>query len=213
MSAHQTLMNKVYQFQSPFYDLTRKFYLLGRDRLLETIAKPHPSSVLEVGCGTGRNLFKLNKLMKKHLPTPLLVGVDICDVLLYQAEMRKRSRHTNLHFICEGADTFDYKKHYFPRFQAAFCSYSLSMIPNTEACLKAIHHNLDEKGLLYIIDFYDFNGWPAFFRKAHDKWLSFFHVKYQQQTYDILKTSPLFKPVQDLSLYGGYARLIMLEKA
>ena len=213
MTNQQEKMNKVYQFQSSIYDLTRKFYLLGRDTLLQKIAATSPPSVLEIGCGTGRNLFKLYNATKKQTPPPLLAGFDICDILLYQGEMRKRSRHSTIHFVCESAETFDYQNHYFPSFSAAFCSYSLSMIPNTKATLETAHRNLTDKGLLYIIDFYDFNGWPAFVKRAHDAWLNFFHVRYRSQMYEEIEKTSLFKIKEDSSLYGGYARLMVLEKS
>ena len=49
-------MNRMYRRQRHIYDGTRRYYLLGRDRLISGL-KPAPgASVLEIGCGTGRNL-------------------------------------------------------------------------------------------------------------------------------------------------------------
>ena len=47
------LMDTVYRHQRHFYDLTRKFYLLGRDRLIRELQPPRGGVVLELGCGTG----------------------------------------------------------------------------------------------------------------------------------------------------------------
>ncbi len=52
------LMDSIYHRQRHLYDATRKFYLLGRDALIADLAVPPGGSVLEVGCGTGRNLVK-----------------------------------------------------------------------------------------------------------------------------------------------------------
>ena len=54
-------MDKMYRRQRYFYDLTRKYYLLGRDRLLEKINVRAGENILEIGCGTGRNLIILAK--------------------------------------------------------------------------------------------------------------------------------------------------------
>ena len=49
-------MDGVYRYQRHIYDLTRKYYLLGRDRMIAGLDVPPAARVLELGCGTGRNL-------------------------------------------------------------------------------------------------------------------------------------------------------------
>ena len=49
-------MDRVYRRQRHIYDLTRKYYLLGRDRLIAGLDRRPAARVLEIGCGTGRNL-------------------------------------------------------------------------------------------------------------------------------------------------------------
>ena len=58
VAINTVLMNRIYRCQHHIYDLTRKYYLLGRDRLLAGL-RPHAGdAVLEIGCGTGRNLAR-----------------------------------------------------------------------------------------------------------------------------------------------------------
>ena len=52
-AAHSVLMDKVYRRQRHFYDLTRKYYLLGRDRLVRQLNAKPGERVIEIGCGTG----------------------------------------------------------------------------------------------------------------------------------------------------------------
>ena len=60
--AHETAgnqaeaMDAMYRYQRHIYDLTRKYYLFGRDRMIDRLAVPEGGTVLEVACGTGRNL-------------------------------------------------------------------------------------------------------------------------------------------------------------
>ena len=56
MNDHKGLMDGVYRYQRHIYDLTRKYYLLGRDRLIADLAVPDGGTVLEIGCGTGRRV-------------------------------------------------------------------------------------------------------------------------------------------------------------
>ena len=52
-------MDSMYRFTRHIYDFTRRYYLLGRDRLLERVVTGPETATLEVGCGTARNLIKL----------------------------------------------------------------------------------------------------------------------------------------------------------
>ena len=54
-SEHALLMDRIYRYQRRFgiYDATRKYYLLGRDPMIASLAPPAGGTVLEIGCGTG----------------------------------------------------------------------------------------------------------------------------------------------------------------
>ena len=54
-------MDKMYRHQRYFYDLTRKYYLLGRDRLLKEMRIADGENVLEAGCGLGQYVILLRR--------------------------------------------------------------------------------------------------------------------------------------------------------
>ena len=81
MTGHGELMDGVYRTQRHFYDATRKYYLLGRDALIADLAPPAGGSVLEIGCGTGRNLVAVGKAW----PEAQLFGIDISGAMLETA--------------------------------------------------------------------------------------------------------------------------------
>ena len=55
---HAAAMDRMYRLTRHIYDITRRYYLLGRDRLLERVVTASDSATLEVGCGTARNLIQ-----------------------------------------------------------------------------------------------------------------------------------------------------------
>ena len=59
MADARVAMDRMYRRQRHIYDLTRKFYLLGRDRLIADLEVAAGDRVCEVGCGTARNLIAL----------------------------------------------------------------------------------------------------------------------------------------------------------
>ena len=78
----QGLMDRMYRPQRHIYDLTRKHYLLGRDQLIDRLNPPEGGAVLEIGCGTGRNLIRAARLY----PRVGFYGVDISAVMLDEAK-------------------------------------------------------------------------------------------------------------------------------
>src|SRR5580658_4770840 len=66
------LMDRMYRRQRHIYDFTRKFYLLGRDEAITRLRPAPGDKVLEIGCGTGRNLIKL----AQAYPEARLFGLD-----------------------------------------------------------------------------------------------------------------------------------------
>src|SRR5262245_11531474 len=72
-NGHAALMDGVYCHQRHVYDVTRKYYLLGRDRMLAGLDVPPGGGVLELGCGTGRNLL----LAARRYRDARFFGLDI----------------------------------------------------------------------------------------------------------------------------------------
>ena len=71
-------MDRMYRLTRHVYDLTRAYYLLGRDRMLAQVVTSPSTATLEVGCGTARNLIKLARR-----PEPgLLCGLDASQEML-----------------------------------------------------------------------------------------------------------------------------------
>jgi S-adenosylmethionine-diacylgycerolhomoserine-N-methlytransferase len=82
LSANASVMDGIYRHQRHIYDLTRRYYLLGRNDLITALKPPRDGTVLEIGCGTARNLM----LAARHYPDARLFGIDISAEMLKSAE-------------------------------------------------------------------------------------------------------------------------------
>jgi len=177
--SQQQAMDRMYRYQRHFYDLTRKYYLLGRDKLVQDMVVAPHEHILEIGCGTARNLIKLAKLR----PQAHLYGLDASHEMLITAQEKIKTEglSDNIHVVQCLAEELDYQKTFglTKQFDSVFYSYSLSMIPPWQAAVDAGIRNLKSKGTLYIVDFSDQRDLPAWFRKVLVGWLDLFGVHYQ----------------------------------
>ena len=133
---HAERMDSMYRYQRHVYDLTRKYYLLGRDRMITGLDVPQSGTLLEVGCGTGRNLLFAQRLY----PTAHLYGLDISAEMLVSARANFRGRTTQPVLTVADATAFDASQFGTQGFDRVMISYALSMIPDWE---KAIDCALD----------------------------------------------------------------------
>jgi S-adenosylmethionine-diacylgycerolhomoserine-N-methlytransferase len=173
--AHGQLMDRVYRLQRHVYDATRKYYLLGRDDLIAGLNPCPGDAVLELGCGTGRNLV----LAAKTYPGARYFGLDISGEMLDTAR-RSAARNRlggTISFGKADASAFD-PVALFGRggFDRVFMSYAVSMIPPWKAALCKGLDLLNPGGSLHIVDFGQQENLPAAFKSALHWWLGEFHV-------------------------------------
>jgi S-adenosylmethionine-diacylgycerolhomoserine-N-methlytransferase len=177
----------MYRWTRYVYDLTRKYYLLGRDRLLREMVLHPGDSVLEIGCGTARNLVRL---AKQHADVRCY-GLDVSAAMLATATAKVKSRRLSERIILRQgfAEELDYAKTFDREslFDAAFFSYSLSMIPPWSEAIDAALRNLKRGGVLYVVDFWDQGGWPRWFQGMLKRWLERYHVHYRPELLDYLQ--------------------------
>ena len=180
-------LNRLYRFQRHFYDLTRRFFLFGRDELLRQMSVLPGESVLEVGCGTGRNLLKLSQIE----PQAKLYGLDASDEMLKTAAAKFDRRDLQKHIVLRQglAEEFDYRNTFGQDepFDKIFISYSLSLFPQWRESLENAFRNLKPGGGLYIVDFWDGAELPAWFNRLLKWWLGLFKVRYRPEFLEFLK--------------------------
>jgi S-adenosylmethionine-diacylgycerolhomoserine-N-methlytransferase len=169
------LMDKMYRRQRHIYDLSRKYYLLGRDEAIARLRPAPGDGVLEIGCGTGRNLVKA----ARAYPEARFYGLDVSrEMLATAAASVARAGLTSLITIAEAdAASFDPAPLFGrARFERVMISYALSMIPPWRAALGRALDVVAEGGSLHVIDFGDCADWPRPFKAGLRRWLAAFDV-------------------------------------
>ncbi|TPN81624.1 class I SAM-dependent methyltransferase [Mesorhizobium sp. CU2] len=211
-AGHAELMDGVYRWQRHIYDLTRKYYLLGRDRLIEGLDVPQGGSVLELGCGTGRNVV----LAARRYPDARFFGLDISAEMLEtaNASIAREGLAAKVDLARGDATDFDAKALFdVEHFDRVFISYSLSMIPGWEKTVSAALAALAPGGSLHVVDFGQQEGLPRWFRAGLRGWLRKFHVSPRSLLRDVLesesqRTGATFR---FRTLYRGYAWLAVIK--
>ncbi len=210
LPGHGETMDRMYRFQRHFYDASRRYYLLGRDQLLDRLAPPPGGSILEIGCGTGRNLIGA----AQRYGDAKLFGIDISQEMLKTAlgSMSRMGFEKRVRVACADATSFDPMKSLGQRrFDRIYFSYTLSMVPEWQMALRHAFSLLAKDGELLIVDFGQCEGMPRGFRTLLFHWLDLFHVSpragLKNELAKILGASVHFE-----APYRGYAWLATLRQ-
>lgn len=175
MSDAAALMDDMYRRQRHIYDLSRKFYLLGRDEAITHLRPAPGDKVLEIGCGTGRNLVKL----AQAYPEARLFGVDVSQEMLATAaaSSARAGLVSRIALFPADATAFDpWRLFGFGCFERVMISYALSMIPSWRKALAQALDLVAPGGSLEIVDFGDCAGLPRPFKAGLRRWLAAFDV-------------------------------------
>src|SRR5690606_33604387 len=146
---------------------------------------PDGGTVLELGCGTGRNLLKA----ARHYPQGQFHGLDISAEMIETASNAIARRGLSSDILLAQGDASDFDAQMlFGRsgFDRVFISYSLSMIPEWQQTLRAALAALAEGGSLHIVDFGRQESMPAWFKVGLRGWLAKFHVTPRDSLREIL---------------------------
>ncbi len=206
MSDAALLMDRMYRRQRHIYDATRKFYLLGRDGTIAALAPKPGDAVLEIGCGTGRNLIAV----ARRFPEAQVFGLDVSSAMLASARAAIGRAGLEGRIIVAQADATDFDAEgLFGRaaFDRVLISYALSMIPPWREALARALDALSAGGALEIVDFGDQAGLPPLFRAGLRRWLAAFEVSPRDALGDALAALAADRGLRcrTAPLFGGYA--------
>ena len=183
---HAARMDRIYRFERHVYDPLRWLFLLGRDRLLDRLDVRPGDRILEVGCGTARNLLKLHR---RHSQVRLY-GLDASHQMLRTARARLERRGltraiTLRQGLAEDLDPADFGTG--KPFDSVFFSYSLTMMPAWRDALTAALSSLGPGRALAIVDFWDQARLPRWLGALVRAVLARYHVRFRPETLDYLR--------------------------
>jgi len=207
------LMNRIYRHQRFIYNATRKYYLLGRDRLIADMKAGDGARVLEIGCGTGRNLI----LAAQRYPGARCFGIDLSTEMLVtaRAAIARAGLSSRISVAQADATAFDPETLFATsEFDRIFISYSLSMIPPWQSVIDRALQHLARGGNLQIVDFGGQERLPAVFRRLLWRWLAAFHVTPRDDLEAVLKerAAATGTTVTFERPYRGYAQYAIVSR-
>ncbi len=184
-------LERYYRFQSTIYDATRWLFLFGREGILREIRSriPEAREIVEIGCGTGRNLERLARMF----PEARITGIDLSPEMLAIAS-RRTVRFGKRVTLCRNIQRGPLEM----RPDAVLFSYSLSMMnPGWDVVLASAAESLAPSGILAVVDFHDS---PVDWFAAH---MANHHVRMEAHLLPLL--SSLLEPEHAVvrKAYGG----------
>ena len=211
---HARLMDEMYSVQRHLYDATRPFFLFGRDRLIGSLRAPVGSTILEVGCGTARNLVKAADAW----PETRLYGVDISVAMLDTA--RRSVEHPGLadriHLARGDAGVLDTAAMFgLEEIDRIYFSYTLSMMPPWREALRRAAERLAPGGSLHVVDFGQYDRLPDVLRRIHFRSMADYHVTPRADLPTVMRgiADDMGMAMEFTPLYRGYAWSATLRRA
>lgn len=189
---HSARMERYYRLHAKIYDATRWSFLFGRKTIIQQVAAiTQPANILEIGCGTGKNLLTLTRTF----PQAKLSGLDISESMLRIAAKNLGARLGAVELLHRA---YDRPLHPEPRFDLILCSYSLSMInPDWQKVIQYAKVDLNPGGFIAVVDFHN-SAVPLF-----KQWMQVNHVRMEGHLLPALASAFQPQRLETPPAYGG----------
>ncbi|GEP43327.1 class I SAM-dependent methyltransferase [Brevifollis gellanilyticus] len=174
---NQSSLAGYYRWHAQIYDATRWAFLFGRNTLVRRAATQMamPRRILEIGCGTGKNLVDL----AERFPKAQIIGLDLSKDMLDVAKKKVRAYGSRVGLLQR---PYDAPVAVGEKFDLIVMSYSLSMInPGFDEVIRLCRQDLSERGMVAVVDFHQ-SRWTWFRR-----WMGVNHVRMEGQILEKLR--------------------------
>ncbi len=193
--ANTSALQKYYKLHASIYDATRWSFLFGRQKIIDLAAKEiDPKTILEVGCGTGRNL----QALAKAFPNAEITGLDLSSDMLAIAE-KKLANNPNINVVEQKYDKpITDSAGNIKQYDLILFSYALSMFnPGWDEAIEAASDQLSHGGMVAVVDFH--HSRFKFFRN----WMQVNHVRMEAHLQPFLQEEFSFILNKPINAYQG----------
>ncbi|MGW1052303.1 class I SAM-dependent methyltransferase [Streptomyces sp. NPDC001118] len=161
MTTESERMVAVYRKRAKRYDVTsNRLYLIGQRTMaykhlaLEQLALRPGDTVVDAGCGTGHNLPLLAEAVG---PTGRVIGVDLTDAMLEQAEDRvRRAGLSQVELVQGDLTTYQYPEDV----RGIIACFSLTLIGEYAKVVERGYEALGPGGRWVVLDYRLPRWWP-----------------------------------------------------
>jgi S-adenosylmethionine-diacylgycerolhomoserine-N-methlytransferase len=144
-AAHRAFLDRYYGLTHHVYDVSRKYFLFGRDGVLDGLLASDWTTLVEIGPGTGRNLARLHR----RRPEAMLGGLEASEVMRAHAGRRCPWARIDPGFAEDG--NIGAVLGVPP--QRILMSYCLSMFTDQDRAIDNARRHLAPGGELWVVDF------------------------------------------------------------
>jgi len=144
---------QTYRRNAKHYDVTSRLYPAPgyphpaqRRRAVDALGLRRGDSVIDIACGTGLSFAPIEDAIG---PDGRIVGVDLTDAMLAQAEDRRAANGwSNISLVQADAADFDFP----PDVDAILCTYALTQVPECAEVIARGTAALSEGGRWVVLD-------------------------------------------------------------
>lgn len=214
MALNKDAVRKLYRKRAGNYDVTANlYYLIGfretkyRKMAASRLCLGPGDTAIEIGCGTGLNFKHVMQFIGE---TGQLIGVDLTDAMLKQAQSRVRKNGwRNIRLVQSDAAQYDFPAD----INGVFSTFALTLVPEYEAVIERASHSLAEGGRFVLLDFKKPERWPLWLVKFGVALTRPFGVSLdlaERKPWEFMKTC--FRTVTVTEIYGGAFYIAVGEK-
>ncbi len=167
-----TAVNSMFARIASRYDFANRLLSGGVDvwwrrQLIRAVAAHHPAQVLDLATGSGDVAFALAARLP---PEATIIGMDFCQPMLDEAEIKQRARAgcDNISFVVGDGLNLPLDDHCV---DAATISFGLRNMADRHRCLSELARVLRPGGRLWVLEFSQPYGWFRPFYYAYLRYL------------------------------------------